>query len=40
MRDMERGGIEVVGLIAGAREPEESVQIIDFKTSRKARTGE
>jgi biopolymer transport protein ExbB len=41
MRDMERGGIEVVGLITGAREREEGVQIIDFKaTARRARNVE
>ena len=33
MRDMERGGIEVVSLITGSRDPEDesSAQIIDFK---------
>jgi biopolymer transport protein ExbB len=41
MRDMERGGIEVVGLITAAREAEEGVQIIDFKpTSRRVRGAE
>jgi len=41
MRDMERGGIEVVSLITGAREAQDGVQIIDFKsTSRRARTAE
>ena len=38
MRDMERGGIEVVSLISGARDPEDSTaQIIDFKSQRRAR---
>ena len=40
MRDMERGGIEVVSLITGARDPEDGAQIIDFKTTRRARTAE
>jgi hypothetical protein len=38
MRDMERGGIEVVSLITNARDPEDSsAQIIDFKSQRRAR---
>jgi len=41
MRDMERGGIEVVSLITGARDPEDSAaQIIDFKSPRRARSVE
>jgi biopolymer transport protein ExbB len=38
MRDMERGGIEVVGLISSVRESEEGAQIIDFKATRRARS--
>jgi hypothetical protein len=37
---MERGGIEVVSLITGAREPEDGAQIIDFKASRRTRTAD
>jgi len=41
MRDMERGGIEVVSLITGARDPEDSnAQIIDFKFRHRVRGGE
>jgi biopolymer transport protein ExbB len=40
MREMERGGIEVVGLITTARETEEGAQIIDFKATRRARSAE
>jgi biopolymer transport protein ExbB len=37
MRDMERGGIEIVSLITGARAAEDA-QIIDFKSPRRARS--
>jgi biopolymer transport protein ExbB len=40
MRDMERGGIEVVSLISGARDTDDGAQIIDFKASRRASTAE
>ena len=40
MRDMERGGIEVVSLITSVRDPADGAQIIDFKASRRARTAE
>jgi biopolymer transport protein ExbB len=41
MRDMERGGIEVVSLITTARATQDaSAQIIDFTTTRRARTAE
>ncbi len=40
MRDMERGGIEVVSLITSARDAEEGARIIDFKATRQARKAE
>jgi len=38
MHEMERGGIEVVSLITGARNAEDGAQIIDFKASRQKQT--
>jgi len=40
MRDMERGGIEVVSLITACRDSEDGAQIIDFKATRGARAAE
>ncbi len=40
MRDMERGGIEIVSLIAATRDPEDGAQIIDFKSPRRTRAVE
>ncbi len=40
MREMERGGIEIVSLIASAREAEDGAQIIDFQSKHRARAAE
>jgi len=40
MRDMERGGIEIVSLITGARDAEDGAQIIDFQSTRRTRAVE
>jgi biopolymer transport protein ExbB len=40
MHDMERGGIEIVGLISAARAADDGAQIIDFKATRRTSAAE